>query len=106
MVYSKESDFEEAFIQVLKQHGWDDAGGVLRYPTQEQLIQNWADILLANNSDIDRLNGCPLTDTEMQQIIDQIETLKTPYALNGFINGRTFPSSATIRMTRFTWAKR
>ena len=89
MVFEKESDFEEALIAVLKQHGWDDAGGVLKYPTEADLIQNWADILYQNNSDIDRLNQCPLTQGEMAQIIEQIELLKSPLALNGFINGKT-----------------
>lgn len=89
MVFDKEASFEEAVITVLKQHGWDDAGGVLRYPTEQDLIDNWAKILFWNNADIDRLNGCPLTQGEMAQVIEQIETLKTPLALNGFINGKT-----------------
>ena len=89
MVFDKEASFEEAVITVLKQHGWDDAGGVLRYPTEQDLIDNWAKILFRNNADIDRLNGCPLTQSEMAQVIEQIETLKTPLALNGFINGKT-----------------
>lgn len=89
MVFDKESAFEEAVIAVLKQHGWDDAEGVLRYPTEQDLIDNWAKILFNNNAGIDRLNGCPLTQGEMAQIIEQIETLKTPLALNGFINGKT-----------------
>ncbi len=89
MIFDKEASFEEAVITVLKQHGWDDAGGVLRYPTEQDLINNWAKILFQNNVDIDRLNGCPLTQGEMAQVIEQIETLKTPLALNGFINGKT-----------------
>lgn len=89
MIYEKEADFEEAVITVLKQHGWDDAGGVLKYQTEDDLIHNWADILYQNNSGLDRLNGCPLTDGEMSQILEQVETLKSPLALNGFINGKT-----------------
>lgn len=89
MVFDKESAFEEAVITVLEQHGWDDAEGVLRYPTEQDLIDNWAKILFNNNAGIDRLNGCPLTQGEMAQVIEQIETLKTPLALNGFINGKT-----------------
>lgn len=89
MVFDKEVAFEKAVITVLKQHGWDDAGGVLRYPTEQDLIDNWAKILFQNNADIDRLNGCPLTQGETAQVIEQIETLKTPLALNGFINGKT-----------------
>ena len=89
MIYEREADFEEAVITVLKQHGWDDAGGVLKCQTEADLVRNWADILFQNNSGIDRLNGCPLTDGEMSQILEQIETLKTPFALNGLINGKT-----------------
>lgn len=89
MIYDKETSFEEAVITVLKQHGWDDADGVLRYPTEQDLLENWAKILFQNNADIDRLNGCPLTQGEIAQVIEQIETLKTPLALNGFINGKT-----------------
>ena len=89
MVFDKEASFEEAVITVLKQHGWNDAEGVLRYPTEQDLIDNWAKILFNNNAGIDRLNGCPLTQGEMAQVIEQIEALKTPLALNGFINGKT-----------------
>ena len=52
-------------------------------------IQNWANILFNNNQSIDRLNGCPLTSGEMQQIMEQIKTLRTPLMLNKFINGKT-----------------
>lgn len=35
------------------------------------------------------MNDVPLTDGEMQQILDQITRLRTPLKLNGFINGKT-----------------
>lgn len=89
MIFDEESSFEEAVISVLKQHGWNDSEGILRYPTEQVLIDNWAKILFNNNSGIDCLNGCPLTKGEMAQIIEQIETAETPLALNGFINGKT-----------------
>ena len=85
MVFNKESDFEQALIDLLKTKGWEDK--VLRNYTEAELIQNWAKILFENNRGIDRLNDYPLTDGEMQQIIEQIEVLKTPLRLNGFING-------------------
>ncbi len=78
MVFDKEATFEEAVITVLKQHGWDDAEGVLRYPTEQVLIDNWAKILFQNNAGIDRLNGCPLTQGEMAQVIEQIENAQDP----------------------------
>ena len=85
MVFNKEADFEEALIGVLTERGWEKE--ILKNYTEEQLIRNWADILFENNRSIDRLNDYPLTDTEMQQIIEQIGALKTPLRLNGFING-------------------
>ena len=85
MVFNKEADFEQALIELLKTKGWEDK--VLKNYTEAELIRNWADILFENNRGIDRLNDYPLTDGEMQQIIEQIEVLKTPLRLNGFING-------------------
>lgn len=87
MVFNKESEFEEALIKILCKYGWSDR--ILKYPTEEDLIQNWANILFENNRDIDRLNDYPLTRSEMQQIIAQINELRTPLKLNGFINGKT-----------------
>jgi type I site-specific deoxyribonuclease, HsdR family len=87
MAFSVEADFEEALIKVLTENGWD--GTILRNYTEQDLIRNWADILFDNNKGIDRLNEYPLTDGEMQQIIEQIAELKTPLKLNGFINGRS-----------------
>ena len=93
MVFNKESDFENALIGVLSEKGWDKH--VLKNYTEQQLIQNWADILFENNRGIDRLNNHPLTEDEMHQIIEQIENLKTPMRLNSFING----GSVSIKRT-------
>ena len=87
MVFGKESDFETALIEALPHKGWD--AEVLKNPTEEDLLQNWATILFENNRSKDRLNDYPLTSGEMQQIMEQIITLRTPLKLNGFINGRT-----------------
>lgn len=88
MAFNKESEFEEALIKVLTtQYGWEAA--VIKNPTEQQLIENWAGILFNNNRSVDRLNNQPLTPGEMQQIIEQIHTLNTPLNLNGFINGKT-----------------
>lgn len=84
MTFESEAAFEEALIHVLSQHGWESE--VLRYPTEEDLLRNWADILFQNNNTIDRLNDQPLTDGEMQQIIEQITALRTPLRLNEYIN--------------------
>ena len=85
MIFDKESDFEQALIDLLKTKGWESE--VLKNYTEAQLIRNWADILFENNRSRDRLNDYPLTDSEMQQIMEQIETRRTPLRLNGFING-------------------
>lgn len=87
MVFYKESDFEEALIKILSEKGWEK--NVLKNYSEKDLLRNWADILFENNRDIDRLNDYPLTDSEMQQILEQIETLRTPLKLNGFINGKS-----------------
>lgn len=87
MIFKKEAEFEDALIKVLFNKGWSSE--VIMYPTEEDLIQNWVNILFDNNQSIDRLNGCPLTSGEMQQIMEQIKTLRTPLMLNKFINGKT-----------------
>lgn len=87
MTFNKESEFELALINVLKTKGWEE--NVIKYPTEKDLIKNWANILYENNREIDRLNNYPLTDGEMAQIIEQINKLRTPLRLNSFINGKT-----------------
>lgn len=85
MSFNDEKKFEEELIELLTEHGWKE--GVLRYKTAKDLEKNWADILYENNNTKDLLNGCPLTDTEMKQIIRKIEEKKTPLELHEFING-------------------
>ncbi|WP_422479697.1 type I restriction endonuclease subunit R [Pleomorphochaeta sp. DL1XJH-081] len=86
-VFTKESEFEEALIGVLSRKGWEHQ--VIKHPTEKDLVENWRRILNSNNMIRDRLNGYPLTDSEMQQILEQIVALRTPLKLNGFINGKT-----------------
>ncbi|PWI29766.1 DEAD/DEAH box helicase [Flavobacteriaceae bacterium LYZ1037] len=87
MTFTKESEFEEALILALSKKGWENE--VIKHPTEEDLLNNWANILFDNNRDIDRLNDAPLTNGEIQQILEQINALRTPLKLNGFINGKT-----------------
>ena len=68
MIFNKEAEFEEALIHELKNKGWETE--VLKFPSEKDLIKNWANILFENNRDIDRLNDTPLTEGEMQQIIE------------------------------------
>ncbi|NNP67184.1 HsdR family type I site-specific deoxyribonuclease [Acinetobacter sp. Ac_5812] len=86
MTFKNEVEFEKALIEALLNKGWKE---VIKNPTEKDLLNNWAQILFENNREIDRLNNQPLTDGEMQQILEQIKTLRTPLALNGFINGKT-----------------
>ena len=86
MGFNREQDFEEALINTLiRDKGWKD--GVLNYPTEKDLLDNWAKIIYENNRTINRLGDYPLTAGEMAQIMEQINALRTPVKLNGFING-------------------
>ena len=87
MIFTSEAEFENALIKELTKKGWED--NILKRPSEKDLLDNWANILFNNNQERDKLNGCPLTDGEMQQIIEQIVNMKTPLKLNGFINGKT-----------------
>jgi type I site-specific deoxyribonuclease, hsdR family len=85
-MFNKEADFENALIALLSTKSWEKE--VLRYPTEEKLIANWQEHLNKTNQHIDKLD-VPLLRSEMNQILEQVQALKTPYALNGFINGKT-----------------
>lgn len=88
MPYNDELLFEKDLVKYLYTYcGWEKE--VLRYPTEEDLIKNWANILYENNNSVDHLNKCPLTESEMRQILNQIELLVSPYKLNSFINGKS-----------------
>ncbi len=87
MAFQREAEFESALMELLSHKGWEPE--VLKNPTEEELVANWAKILFDNNRGIDRLNDHPLTQGEMGQILEQITKLRTPVNLSGFINGRT-----------------
>lgn len=86
--FAKESEFEAAVIHELRQRGWGELE-VINCPSEADLLANWKQILFENNRGKDRLNEAPLTDSEMQQVMEQIVALRTPLKLNGFINGKT-----------------
>ena len=87
-VFTSELAFEDALVSVLeKDYGWKN--GTFNHQTEQDLLDNWASILYENNRGIDRLNGEPLTQGEMAQIVEQVIELRTPMRLNGFINGKT-----------------
>ena len=91
MTFDDELEFEKNVIDLLTENCWEK--NVLKNKTEKDLIENWANILFENNNIRDRLNDCKLTEGEMWQIIDQINQLRTPLKLNGFING----GSVTIK---------
>ena len=84
--FDKELDFEVALCEVLKQHGWEPK--IFNHPTEEQLVENWAQIIYENNREQEKLGNVKLTPTEMQQIIDQVNSWHTPYEINSRINAR------------------
>lgn len=87
--FNRETPFEVAMVEALRRKGWGQHP-VLMYPTEADLIENWRQILSKLNSGIDCLNNCPLTDGEMQQVIQQVRDLRSPLRLNSeFINGKS-----------------
>ena len=83
--FIKELAFEEALTAHLLNHGWNE---VIKNPTEEQLVENWASIIYDNNRGIDKLGNYPLTKSEMQQVIDKVNMCDSPYAVNKLINGQ------------------
>lgn len=88
MSFDSERSFEEALVALLRDRkGWKD--GVLNQPSEEELVANWAAKLFAANRGPDRLNGVPLTDGEMRQVVDQVNACPTPEKKNRFVNGKS-----------------
>lgn len=83
--YAKELDFEKALADHLLNYGWNE---IIMNPTEADLVKNWANIIYDNNRDVAKLNNCPLTQTEMQQILTQVNLKNSPYEINKFINGK------------------
>ncbi len=83
--FIKELAFEEALTNHLLRHGWNE---VIMNPTEEQLVENWARIIYDNNREIDKLGNYPLTASEMQQVMDKVNMVSSPYEMNRFINAK------------------
>ena len=84
--FNSEKAFEDAVIERLVAYGWEER--ILEYKSEQELIDNWAEILFENNRDIDRLGDFPLTAGEKRQLIEQVNSLRTPVKLNSLINGK------------------
>ena len=96
MSYDSEARFEADLIRTLvEEKGWKD--GVLRYKDEKDLIQNWANIIYENNRSVDRLGDYPITQGEMQQILEQMKALKTPLKLNGQMVPQAQPLPFTLQ---------
>lgn len=87
MSFRSEKEFEDALVAKLTQLDNQWSRDILEYKTEKELIDNWAAILFSNNNQTDKLNGCPLTETEMAQIISQING-ESPFAINRRLNGK------------------
>lgn len=70
MAFDNELKFEKELINLLLEKGWERE--VLKYPTEEDLIQNWAAILFKNNSGIDQLNDVPLSAIVIIEVTSKI----------------------------------
>lgn len=86
-MFNDELLFEQEIISKLIKKGWSSK--ILKYKTEEELIDNWANILFQNNRGRNQLNGQPLTKTEISQLLSKINELKTPHKLNSLINSKT-----------------
>lgn len=87
MLFKNEKEFEDALVAKLTQLENQWSRDILEYKTEQELIDNWARILFSNNNTKDTLNDCPLTQTEMDQIISQING-ESPFAINRRLNSR------------------
>ena len=83
--FIKEVAFEEALTNHLLGHGWNE---VIMNPTEEQLVENWARIIYDNNRERGKLGNHPLTASEMQQVMDKVNMVSSPYEMNRFINAQ------------------
>ena len=67
--YSSELDFEKDVMALLPSKGWEPQ--ILKYKTEQELIDNWANILYQNNKGIDKLNGQSLTGSDIGTVEDK-----------------------------------
>ncbi len=86
-----ELNFQADLVEMLKEVGWEqetlnDVCGH-KYITEQDIVDNWRQIIFDNNKQGDVLNGVPLSDNEMQQILDKVNIeCNTPIKANLFLN--------------------
>ena len=82
--YEHELSFEKDLVNLLaKEKGWE--GDIFVNPSEEDLIQNWANIIFNNNRQPTRLGDYPLTEGEIAQLMEQIDNAATPLQKNELI---------------------
>ncbi len=87
MIFESEAKFEDELVELLHStKGW--SADVLINPSEDDLIDNWANIIFQKNQQRERLNGCKLTDSEMKKVLDQFVDARTPVKINHLINGK------------------
>ena len=86
--YTIEADFEKDVVAKLNACGWKGGSNypfVLKYPTEAELIQNWANIIFEHNRK--ELNNIPLNQDEIDKLLLKIRG-KTPCEINRIINSK------------------
>ncbi|WP_304424036.1 type I restriction endonuclease subunit R, EcoR124 family [Turicimonas muris] len=91
IAFSSEKDFEDALVKKLTSKGWKE---VIKNPDEDSLKDNFAKIVFQHNQQSSRLNGVPLNDDELNQIISAFNH-KSPYEVNAHLLG----GSVNIRRT-------
>ncbi|WFQ93845.1 type I restriction endonuclease subunit R [Mycoplasma feriruminatoris] len=113
MFFTKEQEFEDAIVNSLQEYGWKGFADpedlsknynvVLNNVTEEQLIQNWKSILFENNKAI--LNGIPLSQDEMDQVINEVKKCNTFVDSNVLINGEFLGITRTNELDQEKFGK-
>lgn len=86
-IFGSESAFENAVIRnMVEKYRWQE---ILKNPTEVELIRNWARIVFENNNTRDSLDGVPLSQDEVQDLINQItSTLNNPADVQRWLQGK------------------
>lgn len=79
--FASELDYEKELVRLLEQNGWqnDSFANVLTNPSEQDLVDNFAKIVFANNSESAKLNGVELSQKEISKILGHFR--KSPYEI-------------------------
>ena len=86
--YTVEAEFENDVVAKLNACGWKGGSNypfVLKYPSEADLIKNWANIIFEHNRK--ELNNVPLNQDEIDNLLLKIRG-KTPCEINRIINSK------------------